>query len=149
MGAGNSDAVRRAGLAGLGMGAILNGSLALLLAIFPRTVAGLYFDESAPGNADLLNQAVLYLRAAAAFEIFDALQGIAIQSLRGLKDTKVPMVITAIAYWAIGFPLSLVLSFHTSLGGLGVWIAFIVSLVFVAVMLLARFAFKAGIWRLA
>ncbi len=149
VGAGNADGVRRAGLTALGLGAILNGTLALLLAIFPRTVAGLYFDESTPENADLLNQAVVFLRAAAAFEIFDALQAIAIQSLRGLKDTKVPMVITGIAYWVIGFPASLFLSFYTPLKGLGVWIAFIISLVFVAAMLLVRFAYKSGVWRRA
>ena len=144
-GAGDKAAVRRAAGTALTLGGALMGTIGVLVAIFPRTIAGLYFDAAAPANADLMAQAVPYLRAGATLELFDALQVIAIYSLRGLKDVKVPMVITAIAYWAIGFPASLFLSFATPLGGFGVWIAFVVSVVAVAAMLVARLGYKTGV----
>lgn len=144
-GARDSQGVRRAGVTALSVGAGLMLAIAATIALFPRHIAGLYVDANAPENAALIANAVLYLRAAALFELFDGLQVIAIHSLRGLKDAKVPAVMAGIAYWAVGFPAAFLLSFTFGMGGLGVWIAFVLSLIAAAGMLLWRFAYKTAI----
>jgi MATE family multidrug resistance protein len=69
----------------------------------------------------------------------DGLQSVALGVLRGLEDTKVPTIITFVAYWIIGIPLGYYLCFKTSLGLYGIWIALSIVLTFSASILLRRF----------
>jgi len=72
------------------------------------------------------------------------MQSIAIGSLRGLKDTRVPLLFAGIGYWLIGFTLSCLLGFHTSLGAVGVWIGLSVGTAIYALLLILRFQRLAG-----
>jgi MATE family multidrug resistance protein len=65
---------------------------------------------------------------------------VAAGALRGLKDTQLPMYITAFAYWGVGFPLAWGLGFATGLGAPGLWIGFIAGLTMAAILLNWRFA---------
>ena len=82
--------------------------------------------------------AVRFLVVAAAFQLFDGAQAVAAGALRGLQDTRVPMVIAIIGYWGVGFVLTIILGLHTPLAGLGVWIGLAPGLVVVATLLIAR-----------
>ena len=73
------------------------------------------------------------------FQLVDGAQVAAGGALRGLKDTAVPMAITALGYWAIAFPLALYLGFELDLRGEGLWWALAVGLAVAAVTLTARF----------
>jgi MATE family multidrug resistance protein len=77
------------------------------------------------------------------FQIFDALQVAAAFALRGLKDAQMPMLITGVSYWVLGFPVCYWLAFHAGLGGAGIWWGYVVGLAAAAVLLTWRF------WRLA
>ena len=79
-----------------------------------------------------------FLMVAAVFQFVDATQGITVGALRGLKDTRVPMLICAIGYWAIGAPVGLVLAFRARVGGIGIWIGLAAGLAVVAVLLIWR-----------
>ncbi|MBT8178873.1 MAG: MATE family efflux transporter [Eudoraea sp.] len=103
----------------------------------------LYLDEQ-----DLLNQAdnleVIALAAqlllvAAVFQISDGLQVVILGALRGLQDVKIPTLITFIAYWVIGFPLSFYLGLYTGLKSIGIWIGLLSGLTASAIMLYIRF----------
>jgi MATE family multidrug resistance protein len=80
----------------------------------------------------------LFLLVAAAFQLFDALQVTAQMSLRGLKDTMIPMWIAVTSYWVIGFALSYYLAFAFGMQGLGVWIGLLVSLIIAGAGMLWR-----------
>jgi MATE family multidrug resistance protein len=84
--------------------------------------------------------AALFLKVAAAFQVFDALQVVAAQSLRGLKDAHAPMFIAGGSYWLVGAPACLLLGLTFGLRGFGIWIGLAVGLAVAAAALSTRFA---------
>lgn len=137
-GAKNTAGVRRAAVISIlcCIGVIMLFAVPVMLA--PRGVAGLYLEASDPANTVVLALAASFLPIAAAFALFDAIQVAAAQALRGLKDVRIPMIITGISYWAIGFPVSAGLGLFTPLGAVGVWYGLLVSLAAAAAMLGGR-----------
>lgn len=105
----------------------------------------LYLDANDTLNlAD--NTQVIYLAAqlllvAAFFQISDGVQVVVLGALRGLQDVKIPTLITFIAYWLIGFPVSYYLGLHTTLESIGIWIGLLTGLTASAIMLYIRFNF--------
>ena len=83
------------------------------------TLVGLFLDPGTPEGAAAYAFAIGFLRIAALFQLVDGLQVIGIASLRGLKDTTVPMWLAGFGYWVVGFPICWLLGFHTPLGGAG------------------------------
>lgn len=123
---------------GLAVSVALIGSL--LYAVLPGFWANLFLDRTKP-NADLvLDFAARLVIIAGLFQMVDGLQVIATGMLRGIKDTRVPMIIAIISYWPVGFLLAYVLAFPLGMGGIGVWIGFLVGLATAAVLLLWRYA---------
>ena len=137
-GAGNSKACGRAGWAGVVtcLGFQMFGAAVMLLA--PHAVISVYVDTAAPANAAMVAFAAQYLLIAAAFQLFDGLQAVAAGALRGLQDTRMPMVLALFGYWLPGFGTAVALGFYTPLSGLGVWIGLAIGLVVVAGLLLWR-----------
>src|SRR3954454_9590128 len=82
-----------------------------------------------PGNAVVVGHAVSFLMLAAAFQIADGAQTVGAGILRGLHDTRMPMLFALLGYWAIGLPLSASLAFSVGLGGIGIWIGLATGLV--------------------
>ena len=137
-GAGDRAGVRRAGAVAIWVTVGFMAIPAALMLFAPRFVLSLYVDPAAAANAAMVGFAVQYMGVAAAFQLFDGLQAVAAGSLRGLQDTRVPMVIALAGYWLIGISTSLWLGFRTPLEGVGVWIGLAVGLVVVAGGLLWR-----------
>lgn len=137
-GAKDRPAIRMAGWAAIALGGGFMGLTALAMLIFPRLLLSAYVDVSAPANAALLGFALQYMVVAAAFQLFDGLQAVAMGALRGLQDTRVPMAIALFGYWVMGLASSLFLGFHTSLEGTGVWLGLLVGLVVVAGLMMIR-----------
>ncbi|NOX82224.1 MAG: MATE family efflux transporter [Alphaproteobacteria bacterium] len=137
-GAGDASGVRRAAAISIlsSIGLIMLFAVPVILA--PHFVAGLYLNADNPANAVVLALAASFLPIAAAFALFDAIQVSAAQALRGMKDVRIPMIITGVSYWAIGFPIAAWLGLSTPLGAVGVWYGLLVSLAAAAVMLGAR-----------
>ena len=140
-GAGDPHAVRRAGYTALAMSTCFMSVAAVILAVFPRQIAGLYFAAGDPANADVLALATVFLQVAAAFQIMDGLQVTASLSLRGLKDARMPMWIAACSYWVAGFPLCWWLGVHAGMKGLGVWVGLAFALMVAAILLCWRFQY--------
>jgi MATE family multidrug resistance protein len=111
---------------------------ALVFWIFPYEVAALFLDRDDPDVAEVLGFAAVFLAVAAAFQIADNLQAVAIGILRGLKDTRTPMLMAVIAYWVIGMPTALLLGFAFGLGGWGIWLGLACGLAVACVLLLRR-----------
>ena len=83
--------------------------------------------------------AVQLLFMAAVFQLSDGLQVSGAGALRGLKDTKVPMVVNFFAYWVVGIPVSLYLGFRAEMGAPGLWNGLIAGLTVAGVLHNGRF----------
>jgi MATE family multidrug resistance protein len=90
-------------------------------------------------NHEVVAIAAKLLIIAAIFQFADALQVVALGALRGMQDVKIPTIITFVAYWIIGFPISYFLSMETSLESMGIWIGLLAGLTASGVMLFIRF----------
>jgi MATE family multidrug resistance protein len=90
-------------------------------------------------NQEVLKTASLLLLLAGVFQISDSTQAIGAGLLRGIKDVKVPTVLIAIAYWAIGLPVGYVLGFVFHMGAAGMWLGLILGLTMSAIFLVWRF----------
>lgn len=144
-GAGDQEAIGRAGWAGLVVGAGFMALSACVMLLAPRLLLSAYIDVTAAANAAMLGFALQYLAVAAAFQLFDGIQTVAAGVLRGLQDTRVPMLIAVTGYWLAGFSAAAVLGLGTRLEGLGVWIGLAVGLIVVAASLLWRWHRRAGL----
>jgi len=139
LGRGDPAGIRRAGFVALGLGIAFMTTMSLLIALFPSWLAGLYLNEALPGSTEVLTLATSLLYVAAAFQIVDGIQAIGAGALRGLNDTKVPMVAAAIGYWVIGFGTAWTLAFALGLGAVGIWVGLALGLAATALYFLYRF----------
>ncbi|MCC2601807.1 MATE family efflux transporter [Sphingopyxis yananensis] len=110
----------------------------------PKLVLSIYVDVDAPQNAALVGFALQFLVIAAAFQLADGAQAVAAGALRGLQDTRTPMFIAMFGYWAAGYGTSIYLGFWTDYAGVGVWIGLAVGLLVAAILLMARWHFRAA-----
>lgn len=141
-GRGDIAAVGRAALVAFGLGIAFMTMTAILFWLARRPIVGAYIDLSAPENAVVIGYAVSFLLVAALFQIFDGAQAIAIGALRGINDTRVPMIMAAFGYWGIGLGGAAILAFPAGLEGIGIWLGLLFGLMAVSAMLVARFYFR-------
>ena len=144
VGRNDGPAVRRAGLVAMLLGVVIAGILTLAVVAARFHIAEFFLGNAADNAAATIELAGTLLLVGASFFMTDAMQSIAIGSLRGLKDTRVPLLFAGIGYWLIGFTLSCLLGFHTSLGAVGVWIGLSVGTAIYALLLILRFQRLAG-----
>lgn len=142
-GAGDRDAIARAGRVAVVLGMGFMALTASIMLFAPRLVLHIYIDPDAPRNAAMVVLAIQYMVIAAAFQLFDGAQAVGAALLRGLQDTRVPMAYALFGYWVPGIGTALGLGLFTPLGGLGVWIGLMVGLVVVASLMLWRWKHRA------
>lgn len=139
-GAQDRAAIGRAGWAGIAMGGGFMLLTAAAMVLAPVLLLRIYIDPLDPKNAAMAGFAVSYMAVAAAFQLFDGIQAVAAGALRGLQDTRMPMVIAIFSYWVPGFGVAWWLGFRTPLEGTGVWIGLATGLVFAAALLTWRWS---------
>ena len=110
-----------------------------LFLTIPEFLLGLFLDPTDPDRPEIIRVGVILLMVAALFQLVDGAQVIGLGLLRGLQDTKVPMIIAAVSYWVVGMPASYVMGFWLGWDGVGVWMGLVVGLSCAAGLLMARF----------
>jgi MATE family multidrug resistance protein len=135
IGRGDRVGAARSGWTALALGAIVMSAAALALIAFPHAIARLFTPD-----ARVIAAAVLLLRIAAFFQLFDGLQVVATGALRGTGDTRTPMLCHFTGYWVIGLPAGALLCFHYQLGAPGLWMGLSGGLILIGIVLL-------GFWR--
>jgi multidrug resistance protein, MATE family len=133
----DADAVKRAGYVALWLGIALAVALTIVVMLWRFGIAQLFFGSATTHGAIELTAALLLVGAT--YFITDAIQTIVAGALRGLNDTRVPLLFAAISYWLIGFTLACVLGFKTGLGAVGVWIGLSCGTAVYAAALILRF----------
>ncbi|WP_116653914.1 MATE family efflux transporter [Pelagibacterium sediminicola] len=141
-GARNPEGVRRAGWISMALGVGFMCITAALFLTIPGVFTRLFLDPAYPENAVALAFATSYLLMAGFFQIADGAQVVAAHILRGLNDTKIPMVVALFGYWCVGMPIAWYLGSPDRLAGIGIWIGLASGLAFVAVILTTRFAMR-------
>ena len=139
LGEGDQAGIMRAGWTAWALGV---GFMALMAAVIwsvPRELMTLFLDDTAP-NARVIALGVSFLAIAAVFQIADGAQVIAAGMLRGLHDTRVPMIFTFIGYWAIGIGIGAWLAFEQGWQGAGIWTGLAVGLIIVALLMVWRWS---------
>jgi len=138
-GRGDVGHLRRAGL----VAAALSLAVALVtVAVFlaaPRPLIALFLDPAEPQLPAIMAIGVTLLAAAALFQVADSVQVMALGVLRGVQDTRVPMIYAAISYWLLGAPVAYLLGFTAGWGGVGIWVGLAFGLACAAVLMLRRF----------
>lgn len=143
MGTGDARALRDAAVVAVALSAGFAALIIALFLVFPHPILVLFLDTSKPEAPEILVYGTTLLALAALFQLGDAMQVMALGLLRGIKDTKVPMVAAAVSYWGIGIPVSYGLGFVIGWGGAGVWLGLVVGLATAAGTMMWRFWRKA------
>ena len=125
----------------------LYAGFALFFMLFHNYIPLLFLDHHDPQQA-VMNDEVIALAGkllliAAIFQISDGIQVTALGALRGLQDVNVPMIITFVSYWVIGFPLCIYLALYTPLKAEGIWYGLLAGLTAAAFFSYLRFHFMA------
>jgi MATE family multidrug resistance protein len=139
VGRADSADTRRAGFAAIALGATFMAAMVLVIIAFRHVIPLLFLGTpTADTNATVALAATL-LAFGATFFVVDGIQTIAAGSLRGLNDTRIPMIFSAISFWPVGFTASYTLAFPAGLGAVGVWMGFTLGLTVYALLLVWRF----------
>lgn len=137
----DAAAVRRAGFIATGLGIGFMSAMTLVVILGRFAIAQIFLGEGADAAAELTATLLL---VGATFFIADGIQTIASGSLRGMSDTRVPLLFATVSYWLIGFTLACGLGFWTPLGAVGVWIGLSCGTLVYATLLLLRFRLLAS-----
>ena len=139
-GAQDAAGVTRAGWTAFALGMAFMVFTASLMLFSPYLLLWAFLDLSDPKNIPVIGFAVSFLVMAAIFQVADGAQAVGSGMLRGLQDTRVPMIYAAVGYWGVGLPLGVALAFGTELRGIGIWIGLATGLAVVASLMLWRWA---------
>ena len=139
-GVGDARGVRLAGWTALALGTGFMALAALMFVLVPHWIVAAFIDAELAGNAAVFDLAVSFLAIAAAFQLVDGAQSIGAGALRGLKDTRVPMLYAIAGYWGVGFVAAVIFGFALDLDGFGIWIGLGLGLAAVAGLMVWRFA---------
>ena len=141
LGRGDDGAVTRAGWTAWVIGVAFMGSMALVMWSVPRTLVTLFLND-VPANAVTIALAVSFLRVAAAFQLVDGAQVIGAGMLRGLHDTRWPLLFALVGYWVVGLGIGTWLAFARDWRGVGIWVGLASGLAAVAALMLARWVLR-------
>jgi MATE family multidrug resistance protein len=141
LGRGDQAGMARAGWTAWVIGVGFMGSMAVVIWSFPRELITLFLSD-VPANAEVIALAVSFLRVAAAFQLVDGAQVIGAGMLRGLHDTRWPLLFALVGYWVVGLGVGAWLAFGRDWKGVGIWVGLASGLAAVAVLMLARWMLR-------
>ena len=128
LGAGHRAGAMRAGWTALALAAVFEVGSAAAFVLLPGLIARAYTPDR-----QVITFAVKLLAIAAVFQLFDGLQTVATGALRGLGNTRTPMIWNLVCYWVIGLPLGCWLGFVLHWGAVGLWDGLCVALILIGV----------------
>ena len=137
----DENGIARAGWTAWVIGVGFMGAMAVLMWAFPRELVTLFLED-VPANALVIGLAVSFLQVAAAFQLVDAAQVIGAGMLRGLHDTRWPLLFALFGYWVVGLGIGAWLAFAADWKGVGIWVGLASGLAAVAILMLARWVLR-------
>ncbi len=135
----NPQGARRAGFVAIALALAFMIAMTVLVVSLRDVLPVLFLDASMKDAAEIVSIASWLLLLGATFFVADGVQTAMAGSLRGLSDTKIPMVFAAVSFWVIGFGALYLLAFPLGFGVTGVWIGFTIGLIAYCILLVTRF----------
>lgn len=139
-GQGSREGIALAGWVSLAATLIFMSTTCALFLLMPDRLVRLFLDPQNPANAVALALAAQFLLVTGVYQLADGAQVIAAAALRGLGDTRMPLILALIGFWVVGFPVSYLCGFVLGLGGMGIWYGLATGLAVSATLLVTRFA---------
>ncbi|WP_316355346.1 MATE family efflux transporter [Devosia sp.] len=136
------EGIRKAAWTAFALGVGFMSLASILFLTMGPVIVTWFLDPRVPENTNALTLAATFLVVAGVFQLVDGAQVVAAHALRGLSDTKIPMLLAILGYWGVGLPTSYLLGLVLGWGGVGIWIGLAAGLAFVAVVLVTRFALR-------
>ena len=130
VGRGDKRGASRAGWSAIKIGAIAMGASAVMLLVVPQWIARIFTPDP-----QVIAATSVLLRIAALFQLFDGLQTVATGALRGVGDTRTPMLCHFLGYWFIGLPVGILLCFGQGWGAAGLWAGLSLGLILIGIAL--------------
>ena len=127
----------------LGGGFMVVMTIALLL--FPSPIISLYLDIQNPVNATVIALVLPMLAIAALSQILDGVQTAAAGALRGLQDTRIPVLLSFASFWGVGITSGYIMGFSLGWGGVGLWAGQLLGVAIAALFFILRFQYKIGL----
>jgi MATE family multidrug resistance protein len=149
VGRGDAAAVRRAGFVATLLGIVFMSAMTLAVILGRFAIGRFFFGEAAESAGAVIALTATLLMVGATFFVADGIQTVVAGALRGLNDTRVPLLFAAISYWLVGFTAAYGLAFAAGLGAVGVWIGLSCSTAVYATLLILRFRLLTRRLRLA
>jgi MATE family multidrug resistance protein len=144
LGRGDAHGITRAGWTAWVVGVGFMGSMALVMWSVPHRLVTMFLTD-VPANAAVIALAVSFLKVAAAFQLADGAQVIGAGMLRGLHDTRWPLVFALVGYWGVGLGIGSWLAFGADWKGVGIWVGLASGLAAVAALMLSRWLLRSRI----
>ncbi len=138
-GEGDLQGMRDAGVTAVGLSAGFGVLMIVLFLIERFWLVSLFIDVGNPDSERIIAVGGTLMLMAALFQMFDAMQVMALGLLRGVRDTRVPMWIAIVSYWFVGVPVSYGVAFLLGFGAPGLWLGLAVGLAVAAAFLMLRF----------
>jgi MATE family, multidrug efflux pump len=135
----DGEGMKRAAIASLAIAALIALGAVIILFTAPEQLVSLFLDRDNPNAALVLATAVPLLFVGAGFQFFDGLQVTGVGLLRGLKDTRTPMIMAVVSYWFLGLPTAYLLGFVAGWNGPGIWMGLAIGLAGAAILLNGRY----------
>ena len=137
----NRAGITRAGWTAWVMGVAFMAAMALVMWSIPHRLVTLFLADI-PANAVVIALAVSFLKVAAAFQLVDGAQVIGAGMLRGLHDTRWPLLFALFGYWVVGLGIGSWLAFAADWKGIGIWVGLASGLAAVAALMLVRWVLR-------
>ncbi len=137
------ERLRLAALATMTLSAVAAALSVILFVTLPGPLIGLFLSPDDPERPAIIALGTAFLAAAALFQVADSAQVIALGLLRGVQDTRWPMIYAAASYWGVAAPVAYLLAFRAGWGGVGIWIGLALGLFLAAASMMHRFWYRA------
>jgi MATE family multidrug resistance protein len=138
VGARQRDLAQMTGNLALGVAAAIMAVFGTAILASSGWIVTLFIEASNPDIEAVRALTRQLLLVLCAFLIFDGLQSVGNGALRGLKDTRTPMLMGLFGYWLIGLPIAVILGFPLGLGPVGIWLGILSGITSVACLLVRR-----------
>lgn len=139
LGRNDADAIRLAGQVALALGIIFMATMTFAVILVRFDIAQLFFGDAAQSSRETIDLIATLLLIGATFFIADGVQTVASGALRGLNDTRVPLLLAALSYWLVGFTVAYAAAIWFGIGAIGVWIGLSCGTGMYALVLVWRF----------
>ncbi len=138
-GKGDREMLKVASQAAMILALAASATTIVLFLTVPELLIGLFVDPLDPERPAILAAGASLLAVAALFQLVDSGQVMALGMLRGVQDTRVPMIIAVVSYWLVGLPVSYFFGFAFRLEGIGIWLGLSVGLACACLAMQFRF----------